>query len=112
MTDPFRARIRVRYAECDPQGIAFNARWGDWLDLATTELLRAVLGTPSSIDYRLVDQHTTWLRPAHFDDVVELVPRVERVGRTSFEVHTSCSVNGREHVRAVTTYVRVVDGEK
>jgi acyl-CoA thioester hydrolase len=108
----FRYLLRVRYAECDAQGIAFNSRWGDWIDLGTTELLRAVFGDPGAMDYRLVEQNTTWLRPAHFDDVVTVTPSVVKVGRTSFQVHTLCSVGGEERVHAVTTYVRVKDGVK
>lgn len=108
----FRYRLRVRYAECDAQGIAFNARWGDWVDLATTELLRAIFGDPGAMDYRLVQQRTTWVKPGRFDDVVELAPTVVRVGTTSFEVETEGTVLGETHLTAVTTYVRVVDGVK
>lgn len=110
--DGFRYRLRVRYAECDAQAIAFNARWGDWIDLATTELLRAVLGEVGAIDYRLVDQKTSWMRPAHFDDVVTLAPTVVEVGRTSFRVETECTVGGEARVRSTTTYVHVAEGEK
>lgn len=32
--------VRVRYAECDPQGVAHHSSYVAWLELARTELLR------------------------------------------------------------------------
>ena len=40
--DPFRFLFRVRYGECDAQAIVFNARWGDYVDIAVTEFARAL----------------------------------------------------------------------
>lgn len=34
MSQPFRIYIRVRYQECDSQHVVFNARYGDFIDLA------------------------------------------------------------------------------
>jgi acyl-CoA thioester hydrolase len=42
---PFTYRFRVRYGECDAQQIVFNARWGDYVDIAATEYTRALFGT-------------------------------------------------------------------
>ena len=30
MITPFRYYLRVRYQECDPQHVVFNARYGDY----------------------------------------------------------------------------------
>ena len=38
----FRYYLRVRYSECDAQKVVFNSRYGDYIDLATTEFLRAL----------------------------------------------------------------------
>jgi acyl-CoA thioester hydrolase len=46
MTTPFRYYLRVRYQECDPQHVVFNARYGDYADLACFELMRAALPRP------------------------------------------------------------------
>ena len=55
MTDqsqsPFRFRFRVRYGECDAQGVVFNARYGDFVDISVNEYIRTLFG-----DYqRLLD---------------------------------------------------------
>ena len=36
---PFRYYTRVRYQDCDSQHVVFNARYGDYIDLAITEFL-------------------------------------------------------------------------
>ncbi len=88
MDEPFRLRFRVRYGECDAQQIVFNARWGDYVDLAATEYTRALFGatdaTAIGMDWRLVRQLTEWRAPARFDDVVEARVRTAGVGTTSF----------------------------
>jgi len=40
MSAPFVHRLRVRWSECDPQGIVFNAHYLAFFDLALTELWR------------------------------------------------------------------------
>ncbi len=116
---PFRYRLRVRYPECDGQGIVFNARYGDWTDLATTELLRAIdpgLLVPGGLDYRLRKQETEWITPARFDDVVDASVVVEAVGTTSFTIATAFARWPDEaplaRVRTVYVLVNAGTGEK
>ena len=92
MTEPFRLLLRVRYNECDAQGIVFNARWGDYADLASAELVRALFGAADAavtgLDWRLVKQTTEWRAPARYDDVLDVRVRALRVGTTSFTLET------------------------
>jgi acyl-CoA thioester hydrolase len=86
----FRYYLRVRYGECDAQKVVFNARYGDYTDLAVTEYLRA-LGfgealVDGSFDYQLVRQTTEWKAPARFDDVLEVRVRGVSVGTSSFTI--------------------------
>jgi len=39
VSGPFRHRLRVRYNECDPQGVVFNANYLTF-DITITELWR------------------------------------------------------------------------
>lgn len=92
MTEPFRLLLRVRYGECDAQGIVFNARWGDYLDIAASEYSRALFGgvdpAATGLDWRLVKQTIEWHAPARYDDVIDIRVRTLRVGTTSFELAT------------------------
>jgi len=111
--EPFRLLLRVRYSECDAQGIVFNARWGEYIDVAASEYTRVLFGTVdtavSGADWRLVKQTTQWRAPGRFDDVVELRVSTVRVGTTSFILATE----GRRHrdglqlVECETVYVIV-----
>ncbi len=88
---PFVLRFRVRYAECDGQLVVFNARWGDYADLAATEYLRAALGGiqalhAQGLDTQVVHYRIDWRAPARFDEVLEARLRCVRVGSTSFTV--------------------------
>src|SRR5512144_2780244 len=89
---PFRFLFRVRYHECDAQKVVFNARWGDYVDLASMEYTRAVFGAVdpavSGIDWQLVRQTTEWKAPGRFDDVIDARVRCLRVGTTSFTLAT------------------------
>ena len=95
----FRVRIRVRYGECDAQGIVFNARWGDYVDIGATEYLRALFGSGpgNELDMRLVKQTTEWRSPARYDDLVDIHVRTVKIGTTSFTLGTRF-VRGDTHL--------------
>jgi acyl-CoA thioester hydrolase len=104
----FRLRLRVRYAECDPQGIVFNARWAEYIDLAATEYTRAVLGAVDALDWRLAKQTIEWHAPAQFDHVIDISVRTLRVGTTSFALGFQLARGELRLAEAETIYV-VVD---
>ena len=108
---PFRYRLRVRYGECDAQKVVFNARYGDYVDVATVEFLRAVgLGAAmldGEFDFQIVKQTTEWRAPARFDDVLELSVAAARVGNTSFTLRTEFRVAGKDAPLATTESVYV-----
>lgn len=87
---PFRYRLRVRYSECDAQKVVFNARYGDYIDLAVLEFLRASELADAMIngpfDYQLVKQTLEWKASARFDSVLDISVCTVRLGHTSFTV--------------------------
>lgn len=116
MSEPFRYLLRVRYGECDAQGIVFNARWGEYIDLAAGEYTRHLFGgaDPVAIDFdcRLVKQVMEWHASARFDDVLELRVRALRIGTTSYATHTEVHrfSDGLHLVDCETIYVSVEVG--
>jgi acyl-CoA thioester hydrolase len=109
----FRYFLRVRYGECDAQKVVFNARYADYVDLATAEFFRALgyekeLQT-AELDYQLVRQSTEWRAPARYDQVLEVSVATKRVGNTSFTLQTEFRIAGEERVIAIseTVYVHV-----
>jgi acyl-CoA thioester hydrolase len=88
MAQPFAHKLRVRYGECDPQGIVFNANYLLYFDVAFTELWRAALGpwqemVDRGIDAVVADARISFRAPARFDDELELHAQPTRIGTTS-----------------------------
>ena len=88
MPTGFRHELRVRFAECDPQGIVFNAHYVAWFDVALTELWREALGSWGAMVERGVDAvvaevNVRYRVPARADELVWLDVVVEGFGTTS-----------------------------
>jgi len=97
---PFVHELRVRYGECDPQGIVFNANYLLYFDVAFTELWRAAVGpwqemVEGGVDAVVAEATLRFHAPARFDDELELRAQVMSLGRT-----------------AITTDIDVVRGEE
>jgi acyl-CoA thioester hydrolase len=88
MSEPFRYYLRVRYGECDAQKVVYNARYGDYIDLAATEFLRAAFAPRNvfdgSFEFQVVRLLVEWKGPARFDDVLDISVRVTKMGTTSY----------------------------
>ncbi len=88
MTAPFVYELRVRYGECDPQGIVFNANYLLYFDVAFTELWRAAVGpwqemVARGVDAVVADASLSFRAPARFDDRLELHVSIARLGRSA-----------------------------
>lgn len=84
----FTHSIRVRYSECDPQGVVFNANYLSYFDVAITELWRERLGgyqelLAAGVDSVVAEAGVRYLVPVRYDDVIELEVSVVKVGNTS-----------------------------
>jgi len=83
---PFEMPLRVRYAECDPMGIAHHASYVPWLEMARTELLRADGTryrdiTDEGLALAVVGLEITYRSPARYDDEIRVRPRLVRMTR-------------------------------
>jgi acyl-CoA thioester hydrolase len=113
----FRYLLRVRYGECDGQKIVYNARYGEYVDLAATEFLRVVWGDAmfgGGFDYRLIRQVLEWKSPARYDQVLSISVRGGRIGTTSFTLSMELRALHAEPllVTAETTYVLVRESDQ
>ncbi|MFD1045005.1 acyl-CoA thioesterase [Kibdelosporangium lantanae] len=84
----FVHRLRVRYHECDQQGVVFNANYVSYYDVALTEMWRALLGSYQSMvdqghDLVIAESRLRYLSPARFDDEVDISLNIHHVGTTS-----------------------------
>ena len=89
MPEPFRHRIRVRFNECDGQGVVFYANYLMYFDVAMTELWREAFGggyagmIADGTDAMVAEATIRYRAPASFDEEVDLVASVTRLGHTS-----------------------------
>jgi acyl-CoA thioester hydrolase len=88
MAEAFTHRIRVRYAECDPQGVVFNANYYAYYDLLITELWREAIGSYDAMlengaDLAVVESRARFIAPARFDDELDLTAGIARLGNTA-----------------------------
>ncbi|HVP02975.1 MAG TPA: thioesterase family protein [Solirubrobacteraceae bacterium] len=86
---PFVHTLRVRYHECDAQGIVFNAQYFAYFDIAMTELWRAAFErsyatmiADHGIDMVVAEATARFLGSARFDDLVDLEAQITRLGTT------------------------------
>ena len=88
MSDRFSHSFRVRYGECDPQGIVFNANYVAYFDHAITELWREAFGSYAVMEERGLDMvvaevNARFRGSARFDDLIAISAAIERLGTTS-----------------------------
>lgn len=112
MSEPLVHTLRVRYAECDLQGVAFNAHYLNYFDTSMTELWRAAFGgyqamLDRGVDMVLVQASLRFLAPAHFDDELELAVVVTHLGNTSFRTEHRARCAGRLVAEAELSHVLV-----
>lgn len=85
----FLHRMRVRYAECDPQGIVFNSRYLEYFDVALTEWWREALGpydevmAAHGVDLVVAEATIRYQASLRFDDEFEISAAPARMGTTS-----------------------------
>ena len=80
--------LRVRYGECDPQQIVFNANYFAYFDVAMTELWRTAIGhyglmMERGIDMVVAEASARFLGAARFDDCLQLEVSISRLGTTA-----------------------------
>lgn len=89
---PFTHELRVRYSECDSQGIVFNANWFMYMDVAMNEFLRETIGgyqhLPQAMGVELVVAETgaRFRGAARYDEVLVFATKVARIGNSSIRV--------------------------
>ena len=88
MAEPFAHQLRVRYIECDPQGVVFNSHYLAYFDINITELWRAAFGgyrvmTDRGIDLVVAEAQVRFRASARFDDELTLEVAVTRIGNTA-----------------------------
>src|SRR2546425_1191548 len=87
----FRHRLRVRYVECDAQGVVFNGHYFTYFDVAMTEFHRELIGryselVESGVGMGVAEARARYHAPAPFAEEIDVAVVPTRVGATSLTV--------------------------
>jgi acyl-CoA thioester hydrolase len=104
--------LRVRYNECDPQGVVFNANYFTYFDVTLTELWREAFGSYSALvergyDMVVAEAAAQFRGAARFDDELEVAMAVARLGETSMTTQIEISRDGELLVEGRMVHVFV-----
>ena len=109
----FRCTERVRWSDCDAQGIVFNGSYFDYLEVAQADYFRNlgfILYDPDGrrhFDTATVKATLEYISPARVDDLIDIYWKVERIGNSSLttrsEIHNRAA--GDLLLRAEIIYV-------
>lgn len=124
----FAAHIRVRFAETDAQGVAHNANYFVWFEVARVEFLERYAGgyqklRDQGLESLVLESHARFILPAFFDDRLLLHARcvdprgarfrfeyvVERSGETIAEGWTMHATVDAKTLRPMRTPAWLVE---
>ena len=107
----FSHRLRVRWSEVDPQGVVFNARYLDYVDVAISEYCRAArdagLWRGDNVQFHVRHAAVDFRRPIRADEQIDLLARTKATGRTSVTTLVEMHGAGEEDLRAAVEVVAV-----
>jgi|BioPla2DNA2_1021312.scaffolds.fasta_scaffold102020_2 acyl-CoA thioester hydrolase len=86
-----KIQFRVRYQETDQMGVVYHGNYLTYFEMGRTELLREATGQSyrdveeSKVKMVVVKAECSYIKPAHYDDLLTLETRVAKCTRASLE---------------------------
>lgn len=96
----FGIDVRVRWQECDAQGIAFNGSYLGWLEIAQAEYFRNLgfsiyrVAAAGYFDSAVAKVTIEYKAPVRVDEMLDLRTRVARIGNTSLALEVAIFAEG------------------
>ncbi len=100
----FMTPVRVRWVECDAQGIVYNGAYLGYLEIGQAEYYRnlgfAIYIIPQSgyFDFAVVKSTQEFKAPAKVDEIIELHVRVSNIGNTSLTLNLEIYPEGSDRL--------------
>jgi acyl-CoA thioester hydrolase len=89
----FKSSVRVRWMECDAQGIVYNGAYLGYLEIGQAEYYRnlgfAIYTIPESgyIDFAVVKSTLEFKASAKVDEIIDLYVQISKIGNTSLTLN-------------------------
>jgi acyl-CoA thioesterase FadM len=117
---PVRVRMRVKWGDCDPAGVVYTVRFGDYVSCAYDLFQRHLLDGPpwkvrEELGFDMPAKALTFeflasLRP---DDEFEMTVRVADIRNRTFDIDIeACNLAGRVLFRAKLTPITIRFGDR
>lgn len=109
----FHTSVRVRWMECDAQGIVFNGAYMGYLEIAQAEYFRNLgfsiyrIAQRGYFDSAVVKATMEFKAPARVDEMLELRAQVSRIGNTSLTLDVEIYAEGSDRLLTVMQAVYV-----
>jgi acyl-CoA thioester hydrolase len=115
MARRYTHRLRVRYGECDQQGVVFNAHYFAYFDHVLTEAWRDLVMPYSAmldkgVDLVVAEARATFRAAARFDEEIDLVWWLTRLGNTAMTTRIDVRRDGDLLVEGELVHVFVDAG--
>jgi len=100
----FMTPVRVRWMECDAQGIVYNGAYLGYLEIGQAEYYRnlgfSIYIIPQSgyFDFAVVKSTQEFKAPAKVDQIIELHVRVSNIGNTSLTLNLEIYPEGSDRL--------------
>lgn len=100
----FMTTVRVRWMECDAQGIVYNGAYLGYLEVGQAEYYRnlgfAIYIIPKSgyFDFAVVKSTQEFKAPAKVDEIIELHVRISKIGTTSLILNLEIYPEGSDRL--------------
>ncbi len=110
----FGIDVRVRWQECDAQGIAFNGSYLGWLEIAQAEYFRNLgfsiyrVAAAGYFDSAVAKVTIEYKAPVRVDEMLNLRARVARIGNTSLALEVGIFVEGSSPDDTALTTIEAV----
>ena len=111
----FHFPIRVRWFECDMQGVVYYGKYHDYLEIAQVEYYRNLgfklynLEIAGYFDTAMVKLTVEYKAPARLDEMIEVYSRISHIGNTSITLNTEIYREGSDELltRAEAVYAGI-----
>ncbi|MFD6069236.1 MULTISPECIES: acyl-CoA thioesterase [Amycolatopsis] len=116
MTEPRKPIVemplRVRYHECDGQGIVFNAHYLAYVDMAMFEVEKVLFGSHQEalargVDVVVAESNLRYRAPCSYDDELVVAVYLDHLGTTSLVIDFEITRDGDLCTEVKTRYVFV-----
>lgn len=110
----FTTRLPLRFAHCDPAGIAYYPRYFELCDAAVEDWTAAVLGLDRrtmhgdlGLGLPTVSLNAEFAAPSRLGDLLDFTVRITRLGKSSIElsIEIACAGEARCAVRSTLVLI-------